>query len=47
MILDVDKGFLVDEKDFDGMDNDNIRDPDIFDKLEEEVNIMHPVLKKG
>jgi hypothetical protein len=47
MILDVDKGLLVDEKEFDGMGNDNIRDSDIFDRVEEEVNMMHPGRKNS
>ncbi len=47
MILDVDKGFLVDEKEFDGMGNDNILDKDVFARLEEEVHLMHPVKKNS
>jgi hypothetical protein len=45
MILDVDKGFLVKEKEFDGSANDNLEDQEIFLKLEEEVRYQHPIKK--
>lgn len=45
MILDVDKALLVNEKDFDGLTNDNIQDPEVIKALEEEVELMHPTTK--
>jgi hypothetical protein len=42
MILDVDKGFLVDEKAYDGAGNDDIDDPEVYQKLVEEVQMQHP-----
>ncbi len=43
MILDVDKGFLVKEKEYDGAANDDIEDPEIFHRLEDEVKLQHPI----
>jgi hypothetical protein len=45
MILDVDKGLLVNEKEYDGAANDDIDDAEIFQKLEEEVELQHPKKK--
>ncbi len=47
LILDVDKGFLKDEKDFQGTGNDNIQDKDILMRAEEEIKLMHPYKKLG
>jgi hypothetical protein len=43
MILDVDKGFLVKEKEYDGSANDDLEDQEIFLKLENEVRLQHPI----
>jgi hypothetical protein len=45
MILDVDKAFLVDEKAFSGAANDDIEDPEVYQKLVEEVQLQHPQRK--
>jgi hypothetical protein len=45
--LDVEKGFLVDEKLFSGTANDNLEDPEVLKQLIEEVKLMHPRIKRS
>jgi hypothetical protein len=43
LIIDIDKGLLVDENEFDGVDNQDLIDPEVLNIVENEVNELHPM----
>jgi len=47
LVVDVDKGLLVNQNEFEGIDKQDLNDPEVFKRLEEEVDHLHPRKETG
>jgi hypothetical protein len=47
LVVDVDKGLLVNENEFEGIDNQDLNDQEVLKRLEEEVDHLHPRKELG